>query len=213
MEKQTSYIPLIEQWELYLNAGGVPDVEHFAVWVLTQRKDEMPSSEKKKQLMEYFDTHGAETGNIVSSAKAGYFISRLQKFTKHASKKIFDSLGYSSSEEFAMLALLDSRGECGKKELIHENLLEVTTGMDILKRMLSMGWVIEQVNPEDKRQRLLRITETGKKKLFETYNNLSIVPDVLADLTSDEREVLTKLLMHLDSFHTTRYQNEVKKKR
>ncbi len=198
----TSYLPLIEQWEAYLAESGNDSLEHFAVWMLQQKR---AAAAYTDDMDAYFSENSYAQGDIYHSAKAGYAIGRLFKFVRMYSKHIFSDLGYSSPDEFGLLAAIDAKKTTTKKVVIREQLNELTTGMDMLRRMQKQGWITEQVNPADKREKLITITSAGSRLLGQTYAALVALPDVLADLSPEERVQLVRLLEKLDSFHTRQH--------
>jgi DNA-binding MarR family transcriptional regulator len=200
-----SYLPLINSWEQFMQETGSEALEHFAVWLLERgrRSDAVAAVENIPQ--PYFSEKSEASGHAFHTAQAGYLIGRMTRFVRFYSKQMFQELGYSNSDEFGLLAAIDARGKRTKKSIILDQLQELTTGMDMLRRMVNQGWITETVNKSDKREKLLSITEAGRMQLFVTYRRLTEIPDVLADLPDDERQELVRLLDKLDRFHTRNY--------
>ena len=69
-------------------------------------------------------------------------------------------------EWYFFLHTIAEKKEIRKTDIISINLiLEPTTGIDILNRMLRAGLITEKIDPSDKRARLIRITAKGRSKL------------------------------------------------
>lgn len=65
-------------------------------------------------------------------------------------------------EWYYFLSTIDERGAVRKTDVISINLLlEPTTGIDILNRMIKAGVLDEKEDPADGRARLLRLTKKG----------------------------------------------------
>ncbi len=80
-------------------------------------------------------------------------------------------------------------------------LQEVTTGVDIIKRMIALGYLKETIDRKDKRQKLLQMTQKGKKVLQSIEKDFLGMPDVLGELAPANRKTLVNWLMSLDHYH------------
>jgi MarR family transcriptional regulator, lower aerobic nicotinate degradation pathway regulator len=197
-----SYLPLIEKWETYLQAGGTQSMEHFAVWLLQQKQQERQVADVLNEpgLQAYFDQNGEENLAFLSS-EAAYLVGRLYKYVRNYTKPILSAAGLSSQDEFAILAHADFLGECTKKVAIEDNLIDTTTGIDAIRRLVNKGLLQEKVNATDRRERLISLTQSGKAVLQQVYLGFAGIQDVLADLDHEERQQLVMFLKSLDDFH------------
>lgn len=141
------------------------------------------------------------------TAEAAELIFRLNKYIKNYGKPVLQEMGISSMDEFVILAFLLQKRECSKKEIINRNLIEFTTGMDMLRRMIKRGLLIERINTQDKRQKIISLSKKGKNVLFEILVKFKKITDVLGDLDKKEREVFLNLLKQLNKFHTSLLKN------
>jgi DNA-binding MarR family transcriptional regulator len=67
-----------------------------------------------------------------------------------------------------------------KTDIISINLLmEPTTGIDLLNRMIKAGLLQEEQDEEDRRVRLLRLTSKGKARLKKAEQRVKVVTDLL----------------------------------
>lgn len=199
-----SYLPLIAQWETYLAEGEAESLEHFALWILKNRQQSRQAGPAlpDPDLQGYFDQNTAADGFGYLGSEAAYMIGRLYKFVRLYTKPVFQAAGLGSSDEFGILAHVDRCGECTKKSAIEDNLMDTTTGIDAIRRMIKKGLLEEKINEQDRRERLISITPAGKDALTKTYGGLASTQDVLADLGSEERQQLVNLLRTLDEFHS-----------
>lgn len=198
MSKRISYRPLIDKWEAFLETNQGQTVEDFARFVLQQKKGVEEESNHS------IDDDGNITFNYPYLApEAGQAIFRLYKFSKIYSRPIMQSVGLHSFDEFAVLTTLLTNKEMTKNQLIHQNLIELTTGMDMLKRMLKHKLIKERVNPEDKRARLVSLSEEGRKAVFEILESFQTMEDILGDMNKKEREEIIGYLDRLDAYHSS----------
>jgi DNA-binding MarR family transcriptional regulator len=203
-----SYIPLIEKWEKYIDQTGNESLEHFAVWLLDQSR-ERPHAKTDgpySDIMNYFEENAEKSGSLLSTAQAGFFIGRLYKFVKFYAKNIFSGLPVRTLDEFGILASLDQKEECNKKKLIIDNLIEMSTGIDIVKRLIRLGLINEEVNQEDKRQKLVSLSPKGRDLIRSLYQKMAGLPDVLGNLGKEERLEIVRMLFDLNHFHTMNYE-------
>lgn len=211
-ETAHSYVPLIQKWEEFLAATGNDSLDHFAVWLLGSRKQERQekSALNDPALGAYFDGTTDQHGYGYRSSEAAYLVWRLNKFVRFYTKPIFQDTGLTGQDDFAVLAHLDYRPECPKKEAIQANVIDATTGIDIIRRLIKQGLIAERANPADKREKLISLTPTGRDTLGEIYRRFASIQDLLVDLSREEREELILTLKSLDDFHTKNHESLAK---
>ncbi len=198
MTKKISYKPLIHKWELFLETNHGDSLENFAMYILQEAERlKKESTEKDFKLPEKTFEYPYLT------AEAGRVIFRLYKFSKIYSRPIMMGVGLNSFDEFSILTTLLEKKEATKKYLIEENLIELTTGIDMLKRMLKQDFLKERVNPKDKREKLVSMSDNGQKVLFTILKDFQSMEDVLGDLNKEEREQTIQYLERLDSYHSS----------
>lgn len=205
MKKDISYQPLIAKWEHFLTETNNDSLEHFAIWLLNDRKIARDFAEEKTEIDAYFIEKNKEVNLGYKSGEAAYLISRLNKFIRFYTKPIFREVGLSSSDEFAILAQLDVRQIGTKKQIIMDNIIEMTTGIDMIKRLIRQGWIAEKANDADKRKKLISLTVAGKTLLYTVYQKFATIQDVLVDLSKNERDALIRVAKSLDTFHTQNF--------
>lgn len=210
--KIRSYVPLIQKWEEFLAATGHDSLDHFAVWLLgnRQQKRQEKGALNDKALGAYFDGTTDRHGYGYRSSEAAYLVWRLNKFVRFYTKPIFQETNLTGQDDFAVLAHLDYRPDCPKGEAIQANVIDATTGIDLIRRLIKQGLVAERPNPADKREKLISLTPTGRDTLHEIYRRFARIQDLLVDLSREEREALILTLKSLDDFHTKNHDSLVK---
>lgn len=130
------------------------------------------------------------------------YIGKMGRYIDNYGRKNLPDTPIGSIDEFTYLIVLLEHTEISKSELIQYNGHAITTGTDIIKRLLKKGFVIQKANPEDKRSYLIELTEMGKGALFQssgTVNKLSVIAAGI--LSNDELIQLVGMLQKLDKFH------------
>lgn len=196
-----SYIELISTWETFLKEHPKGSLNEFAEWIL-HPSNASPSASDAPNLEAYFDKNTVEFGYSEANSEAAYLIWRLSKFIRRYTKPLFSDLGINNQDEFAILAHVDYLKECSKKCAVEENLIDMSSGIDMISRLIKMGWLSERSNPNDKREKLIRLTPEGTNLLQKIYIDFSSVPDILVNMDNAQRIILVSRLKDLDAIHT-----------
>ena len=202
MKHNLSYQPLILNWENYLQSTNAPSLQGFAKYLLRSQIEMIDDNNKV-----IIESNTLPENTPYLTAEAAELIFRLNKYIKNYGKPVLQEMGISSMDEFVILAFLLQKRECSKKEIINRNLIEFTTGMDMLRRMIKRGLLIERINTQDKRQKIISLSKKGKNVLFEILVKFKNITDVLGDLDKKEREIFLNLLKQLNKFHTSVLKN------
>jgi DNA-binding MarR family transcriptional regulator len=149
---------------------------------------------------------GADLDGTLSSA-IGY----LYRYAKHYSKKALKETSLTTLDDFIFLVTLQFGGHKTKSELIHEHLLEITSGMEIIKRLLKSGLVEEQDNEADRRSVLLRITHQGTLEMMKAMHQMEKAARIVGgNLDASEKMQLLGLTNKLKKFHDKIHEQDKK---
>ena len=164
---------IVEQLELYEQENkdfNSDNLASFVLWLNKKLDDTTP------QQME-------QTGIPLDGLLMAY-ISNLYKYVKHYAKKIFENTIITGIDDFVFLMTIRYQTNISKSELIQQHLLEISSGMEILKRLQKEGLVEEVENEGDKRKKSLQLTDKGSDIL----NNLMPELGKVATLASANLE-------------------------
>jgi len=177
--------------------------------LLEQYQQEEPSSQKlasfvfwlNKKLDISVPKQVEETGIPLDGLLVAC-ISNLYKYVKHYAKKVFENTTLTGIEDFVFLITIRYQENISKSDLIQQHLLEISSGMEILKRLLKEGLVKEVENKIDKRKKELQLTQEGIEVLNNLMPQMSKVASIAsADLGDSDKIRLLNTLKHLDDFH------------
>lgn len=113
--------------------------------------------------------------------------------------------GLPAQESFFFLNVLNQLGEVNKSGLVNYLLVETTTGMEAINKLVKAGLVHEKKDPNDKRAKLIRISDKGLKKLKSSMTNAGRVNEmVFRDLGPEALLVCLQILEPVEEFHTRR---------
>jgi len=126
----------------------------------------------------------------------------MANYAAFYARRLFRHSDIYSMTDWAFLATLQQVGAMKKSALIQHNILEKSSGTEVLKRLLKQGFIEEQPDPGDRRAKQVRLTEAGKSAVNEA--NAKVFPMgkvVTGNLTSAEKQTLLGLLQKLHRFH------------
>ena len=129
-------------------------------------------------------------------------IGYLYRYAKHYTKKALEDTPLSTFDDFAFLATLSYQDSMTKTELIQQHILEITSGIEIIKRLTKHGLLEAFSDPKDRRSKRVRLTKQGKQVLEEVMASMDAVAHIVSgDLSLHERAHLLSLLHKLNDFH------------
>jgi DNA-binding MarR family transcriptional regulator len=202
----SNLVQLVSRWEEYAAQSKSPTVEEFAVWMITHSDSALQEKTKGAVNLDS-DRFKRDSESRQYAAQAGYLIARLSRFARMYGKPIVQRYNLNSMDDFGFLATIDRFKSIGKKEVCDRSLTEFTTGIDIIKRLKKLSYIKENINQKDKRERLLSLTEPGKKALYAMLNDFRELPDILVDMPVKDRKVIVEWLKKLDLYHSKTYKS------
>lgn len=190
-----SVIPLIEQWELFIKTSKSSDLREFAEWLLSQKKIEKTGAVKKPDLADKNEEY-----------LAANYVSRLNKYVKAYVKPLLHDNRLANADEFSILSLISQMDRPTKREVSKANVMELSTGIDMIRRLLKAKYIKEETHENDARAKRLTLTEDGREVLMAIYKRLAVLEQkVLGDLPKDDKMELLRLLDYLNKYHERIY--------
>ena len=108
-----------------------------------------------------------------------------------------------SIEDIMFCSALNNLGESRKSDVINYAMLEISTGTDILNRLIKKGYIHQRIHPGDKRSKLLKLTPSGVTALKKCYKKASIARKLfLADLSDESKKLAIQILYPLQEKHS-----------
>lgn len=182
----------------------------FIHWLLQREKKQQEAlftDYTENTLQEGHSSDEQMTPDILLTILVTY----LFRYAKHYSKKALEDSPLSTMDDFTFLLTLKTHGSMTKSELTTKHLLEITSGVEILKRLEKQGLVESSENPDDRRSKHVSITDSGRKVLSQIMVKMRQVSGIVAgNLTTTEMGQLLPLLMKLDSFHSEIHREDKK---
>ncbi len=130
------------------------------------------------------------------------YLGKMNRYVENYCRKAMPKTQVPSIDEFTYLILLLQYESLTKTELIHHNGHPITTGTEIIKRLLKKGFIRQFDNTEDKRSVRVQLTETGKVAIFSTATATKGISSLATGILSDQELIsLVNTLKKLDEFH------------
>jgi DNA-binding MarR family transcriptional regulator len=137
---------------------------------------------------------------------------RIGKFHIAYSNKALEGTGLGHMEEFGLLVTIFNQGNPIKSEAIYNNIMELSSGTNMLVRMKKHGLVAEFADEEDKRVKRLKVTQKGLETLQKAKELvLKVAHMMVHDLTDDDKQLCIQLLDPIDKRFSAMFQKQKNK--
>jgi MarR family transcriptional regulator, lower aerobic nicotinate degradation pathway regulator len=197
--KNSSVIPLLNQWEIFIEENPKKDMYAFANWLLAGRQ------EQNKEAV-----NSDKGDNIGGSVQVAILTTQLRSYLGLYVRPIVKTLGFTKEHEYNFLYQASRMDKPNKNDLSKENMVEFSTGRDIIRRLVAKKLITEKVDPDDKRASQLHLTTKGKNILKKSFEMISgSFTDFLGDLNIRERDQLVVLLTKVNKYHALKNNREI----
>lgn len=223
MSKQTHgrIRSILEKWEAFDLAYPNGNEQDFAKWLLINEQTHTIDNEIEKLDI------GSETAMMFKSAikkveenfpieiSLNIAMTKFWRVLRNRLKVGLTPLGLSNVDDFSYLASMFEMKNPTKTELIVAHLQEITTGTEIIKRLVNNGWLRENPHPTDKRSKVIEITEEGRVHILKAFQIATpISVDAYKILDKEQLRTLYGLLKTIEHENTEPYytlKNEIGK--
>ena len=133
----------------------------------------------------------------------------MNHYAKWYIKKVLRESHLQTPDEFSFLITLMTYDSLSKSELITKQVMEKTSGTEVIRRLIKRGMIVESADENDRRSIRVSITRSGREELLRILPQMSKVTKiVVGNLSSEEIRTLSYLLKKLDYFHNDIYMNK-----
>ncbi len=142
-------IDLAEEYEQTAGSGK-GDIKDFVRWL---REGDAPETVRITD--HYSDDH---VPGLISK-----LLVYMHRYAKLYFKRALENRPIQSMDEFGYLVSLLQYGPMNKTALIQLNIQEKPTGMEIINRLVKLGFIEETADPGDKRSKQIQVSEAGQR--------------------------------------------------
>jgi DNA-binding MarR family transcriptional regulator len=147
------------------------------------------------QLLENDETNGPNTDISI-------LIVLMFRYAKGYIKKALKDSQIKTADEFSFLITLFTHESMIKTELIQNQIMEKTSGTDIINRLLKQGLIEQYDDALDKRSVRVKITQAGRIELLSILPQMQMVSQIVSgNLNDTEKNMLAYSLRKLETFH------------
>ena len=158
-------------------------------------------SGENKEFFKYEDRSTARNISIL--------IVLMNRYAKWYIKKVLRDSLLQTPDEFSFLITLMTYDSLNKSELINKQIMEKTSGTEVINRLVKRGMIFETVDQNDKRSIRVSITKSGREEILRILPLMTKVTEiVVGNLSTEEINTLSYLLKKLDYFHNDIYLNK-----
>ena len=183
-------IQVLQKWSDYRKTHPGSGFEDFCRFYLATRTLKTPSSLKTPGPS---NTDGFFMMSLTRSTLAFWVYMRIA----------LKDTPLPSIESIMFCSALNNLGESRKTDVINYAMMEISTGTDILNRLIEKGFIHQRTDPDDKRSKLLTLTPSGVAALKKCYKKAGMAREIfLAGLTDEDKKLVTQILFPLQEKHS-----------
>jgi DNA-binding MarR family transcriptional regulator len=204
---KVSVVPLMIEWERYCDEHPQANLREFGSWLLNTldplcETPAVPASEPPTPADVSLPDAFQQDDDFLS----WFYMSRLNRFVRSYTKSIMAEHGFSGPDEFLFLSMIHHMDRPTKKDVCRANAVELTTGVDILRRLAKRGLIEEAIDERDARSKRLSLTDAGRVMVQVVGEQLEQIPhSVLGDLSAVDRQQFMQTLRYLNNYHFLNY--------
>ena len=96
-----------------------------------------------------------------------------------------------------------------KSELITKQVMEKTSGTEIINRLIKLGLIEQFADEADKRSVRIKMTMTGRTEIYKILPQMGVVSQIVTgNLNDSEKTMLAYMLRKLEHFHNDIFMNK-----
>ena len=188
---------ILDYMESYQKDVGNTDIKEFAMYLRDRVLigDDRTSTESfdKEQYLSYKQMPKVEFSTLLTT---------LYRFARIYVKKAFQNTSIKTIDEFGFLASILKEKNLLKNELIKMHFMEVSSGSEILKRLIRNGLVFEYPDSKDGRAKRVSLMEKGFKEIMNAFDEMHKVSEiVVGNLSGEELKETLAVFNKLNFFH------------
>jgi DNA-binding MarR family transcriptional regulator len=172
------------------NPENETSLESFIIWL------------NSRLFAEHYDaqsTHGEDTLDLELS----FLLALQNRHYKVYAKRALGESELSSPEGFSFLYHLSIVDSYRKMELIKMHHIEPPSGIEVLKRLLKKELIVEFDDPDDKRAKRIRISDTGRKEVHTIMPKMQrVFKSMTAEMSLNEKVHVVSFLRQMNDYHS-----------
>lgn len=190
MKKYQQIKTLIDHFECFEQETGTQDLSSFATWLNIKMNIAGTNTDKIEA------DHRPIESRILQS------LAILSSHLKHYIKTAIRDTPLVGWNDLVVMIVLYYGKAMRKTELIQAALIEISPGIEVIKRLLRTDLIYEYNDPGDGRAKLVDMTSQGRKLFEQTLPQMALAQNIaVGNLTDTEKQQLIPILSKLVHFH------------
>lgn len=193
-------VQLMQQYEAYRqenNVGLQPESLTGFVLYLNRQMGQTPTNNVDFGVESWKNFDRQTLAEMAAS-----MIGKLNRYVDNYAKRSLPQTMVPSIDEFTYLIVLLGMDSMTKSELIMHNAHQITSGTEIIKRLVRKGYLHEFADEKDKRSVRVSLTDLGRTAIYSTSTVTKQISELATlKLSDDELMFLVNILKKLDLFH------------
>ena len=181
-------VELVNEWASFEEKHPAANIEDFCRHYLASHQQEK--------------IKGPLTGGVIPPISEGLLlkiIGRIHKLNMSYAANALQGTGLNQVEEFGILLSIQQDGEPRKTDVIYANLFELSSGTDMLNRLIKRGLISEHDDANDKRSKRIRLTKAGEKAIELCMARMKMVAGMMTmDLDDADKQLCIHLLKNIE---------------
>ena len=205
MTKYNKIQELVARLEEFEQKTGSEDLADFGRWLSCTAQEE-PANIPPAGISAETTPHMTFYKQMPQPRQFLTLLSRAARFLDFYLKKAFEELEITSRLEFQFLISIQEMKNPRKTDVIYFNLVELSTGVETLKRLQKSGLIRDFADESDKRIKRLALTPEGSKVLTAALEKFKRLDDLANSFGSDGSwQEFIPSLMWFNDFHNEVY--------
>lgn len=190
-------VALVNEWAEYEIKHPDASLEDFCRYYLISKREQ-------RQDHPLFDgLKSPPRPDLTLSKLMGRIMSIFDVYAQEAVR----SVGLKRPGDFYFLGYIAQMENPRKTEVIYNNICELSTGLAILESLKTQGYIEEHEDPDDKRSKRIRITDSGTQLLFQCYDRFGKIGEMMfGDIAPEDLELCVQLIRSVDARHMALWQ-------
>jgi DNA-binding MarR family transcriptional regulator len=198
---------MIDFFEEYEQGEKQLDILDFSYWMISKLEDGIGPRQQalKKDRAPILENLQNRT-TLNNKASFLESVSRIARYHDFYIRKALQELNINSRLEFLFLQSVNKLDKAKKTDLINIHLLEYTTGMDTISRLIKNGILYESPDTTDKRAKILALTEKGVLILKQAEKRINEENEMFfAAINENKWKKALPVIEEIDNFHNSIY--------
>lgn len=194
LSRMKPIVELVTEWDAYESNHPGATVAAFCSFYLEKERVRKTSKPVIKETLSEDENTDGRLTKVIGRIGAMHLV-----YAKLALKEM-EGVEF---EWFNFLDTLFHQGESRKTDLISYNLLEQSTGNDILNRIKKADFITERSAPNDKRVKLIKLSSKGMQ-LLSRLNELLQQPShlIFHGIQEEDKQLIIRLLNETEKKHS-----------